>query len=160
MISSITTNHIQSNKSFKALTIKNPEKMPPEILKSLDNVKGLFDRFPNASVKLKTKNNIGIYSEYMPSETLYGIGNKVRHTLHFNLGKDKNNKNIGKFSVSGHKNTYNWAASIFENIIDALLACKHNSFAKKIAFRRLNGHLSELEIQSHIKWAIRDNSEY
>ena len=35
--------------------------MTSEVLKSLDNVKDLFDRFPNVSVELKTKNKIGVF---------------------------------------------------------------------------------------------------
>ncbi|MBQ7127050.1 hypothetical protein IJO12_08185 [bacterium] len=147
----------QSKIAFKALKIKNPERMTSEVLKSLDNVKDLFDRFPNASVELKTKNKIGVFLEDTGWETLFGIGNKVSQVLHFNLGKSKDNKSIGKFTISGHKNTYDWAASFFENVTDAFRACKSNSYAKIAALKHLNRQIDRNGVQARIEQAIKHN---
>ena len=91
----IPNNDYNQNINHKALKIHKPSKIPPKILKALEESTPIFKDFPNASVKYKQKKVFNIQSYLWRNRFYRYFNTTITNFAEFNLGE----KNRGKFNI-------------------------------------------------------------
>ena len=135
---------IQGNQSFnfKALKIKNPDKMPSEMLKALNEVKEEFNNFPYASVELKNKNWLGFNTFKYGCNTKRRFGRFFKSSLIFDLGNRSSNKKAGKFYITSNlEHSTSLYDGFFERMIRSLplsvIVYDHNCYNATIITKQI-----------------------